>query len=131
MLIFSLNVLYPFIVKTCSLLPVIKQYNKRSGITYAYESHSDWDPERKMTWTKRRLIGCVGPDTGEIVPTDGRNKNQKLWLRVILTTKSRNNLKPLSVNRMPGSVSWNVNLTGTMRRRSASERPRVQYPYGM
>ena len=58
-------------------MAIIKQYDKRSGITYAYESHSYWDPEKKMTRAKRKLIGRVNPDTGEIVPTDGRNKKPK------------------------------------------------------
>ena len=58
-------------------MAIIKQYDKRSGITYAYESHSYWDPEKKMTRAKRKLIGRVDPDTGEIVPTDGRNKKPK------------------------------------------------------
>ncbi len=56
-------------------MAIIKQHDKRSGITYAYESHSYWDPEKKMTRAKRKLIGRVDPETGEIVPTDGRNKN--------------------------------------------------------
>ena len=55
-------------------MAIIKQHDKRSGITYAYESHSYWDPEKKMTRAKRKLIGRVDPQTGEIVPTDGRNK---------------------------------------------------------
>lgn len=58
-------------------MAIIKQYDKRSGITYAYESHSYWDPEKKMTRAKRKLIGRVDPGTGEIVPTDGRNKKSK------------------------------------------------------
>lgn len=58
-------------------MAIIKQHDKRSGITYAYESHSYWDPEKKMVRAKRKLIGRVDPDTGEIVPTDGRNKKSK------------------------------------------------------
>ncbi len=58
-------------------MAIIKQYDKRSGITYAYESHSYWDPEKKMTRAKRKLIGRVDPQTGEITPTDGRNKKNK------------------------------------------------------
>lgn len=58
-------------------MAIIKQYDKRSGITYAYESHSYWDPEKKMTRAKRKLIGRVDPETGEIVPTDGRNRKKK------------------------------------------------------
>ena len=58
-------------------MAIIKQHDKRSGITYVYESHSYWDPEKKMTRAKRKLIGRVDPDTGETVPTDGRNKKFK------------------------------------------------------
>ena len=59
-------------------MAVIYQYDKRSGITYAYESYSFWDKEKKMTRAKRKLIGRVDKETGEIVPTDGRNRNGKL-----------------------------------------------------
>lgn len=58
-------------------MAVIKQHDKRSGITYAYESHSYWDPEKKMVRAKRKLIGRVDPETGEIIPTDGRNRKKK------------------------------------------------------
>jgi len=58
-------------------MAIIKQYDKRSGITYAYESHSYWDKEKKMTRAKRTLVGRINTDTGEIVPTDGRGKKDK------------------------------------------------------
>ncbi len=45
-------------------MAIIKQYDKHSGITYAYESHSYWDPEKKMTRAKRKLIGRADPETG-------------------------------------------------------------------
>mgnify|MGYP001069792312 CR=1 FL=1 len=56
-------------------MAIIKQYDKRSGITYAYESHSYWDPEKKMTRAKRKLIGRVDPETGEIVRTEQEMQN--------------------------------------------------------
>ena len=56
---------------------IIKQYDKRSGITYAYESHAYWDPEKKMSRAKRTLLGRIDPETGEIIPTDGRNRRKK------------------------------------------------------
>ncbi len=58
-------------------MAIIKQYDRRSGITYAYESHSYWDPEKKMTRAKRKLIGRIDPETGDIVPTDGRTRKDK------------------------------------------------------
>jgi hypothetical protein len=57
---------------------IIYQHDKRSGITYAYESHSYWDKEKKMSRAKRTLIGRVNAETGEIVPTDGRCKPGKV-----------------------------------------------------
>lgn len=58
-------------------MAIIHQYDKRSGITYAYESHSYWDKEKKTSRAKRTLIGRVDPESGEIIPTDGRNKKSK------------------------------------------------------
>ena len=51
---------------------IIFQTDKRSGITYAYENKAFWDKEKKQSRSKRTLIGRVDPQTGEIVPTDGR-----------------------------------------------------------
>lgn len=59
-------------------MAIVYQHDKRSGITYAYESHSYWDKEKKMSRAKRTLIGRVDPDTGEIVATDGRGKKDKV-----------------------------------------------------
>jgi len=55
-------------------LAIINQYDKRSGITYVYESISYWDKEKQQPRAKRKLIGKRDPETGEIVPTDGRGK---------------------------------------------------------
>jgi hypothetical protein len=58
-------------------MAIIHQHDKRSGITYAYESTSYWDKEKKQSRAKRKLIGRVDPETGEIIPTDGRGKKGK------------------------------------------------------
>lgn len=55
-------------------MAIIKQFDKRSGITYVYDSKSYYDKEKKCSRAKRTLIGKIDPDTGEIIPTDGRNK---------------------------------------------------------
>lgn len=55
---------------------IIHQLDKRSGITYAYESISYWDKEKKQSRAKRKLIGRVN-DKGEVVPTDGRGRKDK------------------------------------------------------
>ena len=55
---------------------IVYQTDKRSGITYAYENQSFWDPELKRSRSKRKLIGRVDKETGEIGPTDGRCKKR-------------------------------------------------------
>lgn len=59
-------------------MAIIRQHDKRSGITYVYESSSYWDKEKKMTRAKRKLIGRLDPETGEIMPTDGRGRKPKI-----------------------------------------------------
>ena len=58
-------------------MAIIKQFDKRSGITYVYDSRSYYDKEKKCSRAKRTLIGKLDPETGEIIPTDGRNKGAK------------------------------------------------------
>ena len=53
-------------------MSIVKQLDKRSGITYAYESISRWDKDKKQSRSTRRLIGRVDNETGEIKLTDGR-----------------------------------------------------------
>mgnify|MGYP000267058456 CR=1 FL=1 len=57
-------------------MAIVYQKDKRSGNTYAYEASYQWDKEKKQSRSKRTLIGRVDPDTGEIVPTDGRGKKR-------------------------------------------------------
>lgn len=57
-------------------MAMVKQLDKRSGITYVYESVSYWDREKKQPRSKRTLIGRLDPATGKIVPTDGRGKRR-------------------------------------------------------
>ena len=50
----------------------IVKYKNQSGITYAYESISEWDPVKKQSRPKRRYLGRVDEETGEIIPTAGK-----------------------------------------------------------
>ena len=55
-------------------MAIIKQVNKKTGVTYVYESHSYRDKETKQPRSTRRLIGKIDESTGEIVPTRGKKK---------------------------------------------------------
>lgn len=48
---------------------IVYQVDKKTGIKYAYESTSYWDKEKKQPRSKRRYLGKVDPETGEIIPS--------------------------------------------------------------
>ena len=53
---------------------IVYQTNKKTGITYAYESISYWDKEKQQPRSKRQYLGRVDDETGEIIP----KQNKKL-----------------------------------------------------
>lgn len=50
----------------------IVKYKNQSGVTYAYEQTSNWDPIKKQSRPKRKCLGRVDPETGEIIPSNGK-----------------------------------------------------------
>lgn len=55
-------------------MAIIRQTNKKTGITYVIDSESYWDKEKQQPRSRRKIIGKVDPVTGEVVPT---NRHQK------------------------------------------------------
>jgi hypothetical protein len=62
-------------------MSIIKQKDKRTGITYVYESESYWDKEKQQPRSNRKLIGKLDEETGEIVSTDGRGKKRTVKMK--------------------------------------------------
>lgn len=79
-------------------MSIVKQLDKRSGITYAYESTSRWDKEKKQSRSTRRLIGRVDDETGEIKLTDGRCRKDASESQEPIRAK-RGRVPSLSVSR--------------------------------
>ena len=52
-------------------MPIVK-YKNQSGVTYAYDQTSFYDPERKQSRPVRKYLGRVDPETGAIIPTTGK-----------------------------------------------------------
>lgn len=52
-------------------MPIVK-YKNQSGVTYAYEQTSVYDPEKKQSRPVRKYLGRVDPETGEIISTEGK-----------------------------------------------------------
>lgn len=57
-------------------MAIVKSKNKKTGITYVYESESYWDPEKKQPRNNRKLIGKLD-ENGNIVPTGNRGRKRK------------------------------------------------------
>ena len=55
-------------------MAIIRQINKKTGITYVIDSESYWDKEKQQPRSRRKIIGKIDPVTGEVVPT---NRHQK------------------------------------------------------
>lgn len=87
-------------------MSIVYNTDKRSGITYAYESKSYWDKEKKQSRSKRTLIGRVDPETGEILQTDGRCKKNSPYQTVKLTGQDEimNRLKGMKVSELKQEI---------------------------
>ena len=55
-------------------MAIIRQKNKKTGITYVYESFSYRDKTTKKPKSRRRLIGRVDEGSGLVVPTRRQNR---------------------------------------------------------
>ena len=58
-------------------MAIIKQYHKDTNTTYVYDSTSYWDAEKGQSRSKRKLLGKLDPQTGEIIPTGQRGRKKK------------------------------------------------------
>lgn len=56
---------------------LVRQLDKRTGITYVYESKAYWDKEKRQSRAKRTLVGRLDPATGNVIPTDGRGRRRR------------------------------------------------------
>ena len=56
---------------------IVYQVNKKTGVKYAYESTSYWDKEKKQPRTRRRYLGRVDPETGEIIKAKSRKDSEE------------------------------------------------------
>lgn len=48
---------------------IVYQIDKKTGAKFAYESVSYWDKDKKQPRSKRKYLGKVDPETGEIIPS--------------------------------------------------------------
>ena len=51
---------------------IVKHYDKKTGKTRVYESTPHYDPKTKQSRPKRKYLGTIDPETGELIPSSGR-----------------------------------------------------------
>ncbi len=57
--------------------------NKRTGKTYAYLNESVWDKDQKRCVCKRKCIGHLDPETGDILPNRQRREKESAIVRSV------------------------------------------------
>lgn len=78
-------------------MAIVTQTDKRSGITYAYETTYYWDREKQQSRSRRICVGKVDPVTGEIVPTRGRAKKGES--KAIKAVPAKTGPKPFTMSK--------------------------------
>ena len=56
---------------------IVYQENPKTHVKYAYESVSYWDKDKKAPRSKRRYLGRVDPETGEIIESRRNREKQE------------------------------------------------------
>lgn len=51
---------------------IVKHYDKKTGKIRVYESTPHYDPATKQSRPKRKYLGTLDPETGELIPSSGR-----------------------------------------------------------
>lgn len=51
---------------------IVKHFDKKSGKTRVYESTPHYDPVTRQSRPKRKYLGTLDPETGELIPSSGR-----------------------------------------------------------
>lgn len=51
---------------------IVQHYDKKTGKTRVYESTPHYDPITKQSRPKRKYLGTLDSETGELIPSSGR-----------------------------------------------------------
>ena len=60
---------------------IVYQIDKKTGAKYAFESVSYWDKDKKQPRSKRKYLGKVDPETGNIIPSRGKSSHSEEKVR--------------------------------------------------
>lgn len=95
-------------------MAIVKQYDKRVGITYVYESKSYRDPITKQPRATRKLIGKIDPKTGTLIPTRTKEITEKNLIKQINYIKTMKHTT-FGATRFLDILSNKLNVTRTLK----------------
>ena len=74
---------------------IVQHYDKKTGKTRVYESTPHYDPVTKQSRPKRKYLGTIDPETGELIPSSGR-KGRTASSKIATTTADDSAAKEFS-----------------------------------
>jgi len=66
----------------------VNHLNKKTGVTYVYESVSSWDKDKQQARSKQICIGKIDPVSGEVIPSR-RLQTKSLTASVAATQEAK------------------------------------------
>ena len=67
---------------------IVQHYDKKTGKTRVYESTPHYDPITKQSRPKRKYLGTLDPETGNLIPSSGR-RGRTASAKNVTTTEDR------------------------------------------
>ena len=75
---------------------IVQHYDKKTGKTRVYESTPHYDPVTKQSRPKRKYLGTIDPETGELIPSSGR-RGRTAFSKNVTTTADNSAAKEITV----------------------------------
>ena len=88
-------------------MAIVRQHHKDTNTTYVLTSEAYWDPVKKQSRSRRKIIGKIDPETGKVIPTGskkrlaggtGKNGENTLLTKKIRELEVQNELLQSRVN---------------------------------
>ncbi len=72
---------------------IVQHYDKKTGKIRVYESTPHYDPVTKQSRPKRKYLGTLDSETGELIPSSGRRGRTATSKNVTTTDKNSTSAK--------------------------------------
>ncbi len=84
----------------------VNHVNKKTGVTYVYESESYWDKELKQSRNRQVCVGKLDPVSGDLVPSRLLDSMRKASLDPAVTATARWSAPHWCWTSSPGVLAW-------------------------